>query len=187
MATALATQWVIMRSIEMIDFLGHQIQEILAPIQCQDVAMVGCNQSWPDRVTLISDVETVCKLETTSWNILAPSVFFIKTPGAKAGSTKTRPAHVRTPGHVWPDEWRCGHTDGEHLQRVPTLNWLDSEKPERDLSKVLANGSGCGGLSWRWKPPSGSLVLASCPVLWIAPCFMFQLAQLGGRREHQQS
>lgn len=45
MATALATQWVIMRSIEMIDFLGHQIQEILAPIQCQDVAVVGCNPS----------------------------------------------------------------------------------------------------------------------------------------------
>lgn len=49
MAAALATRGLFTMSIEMVDFLVHQTQEILAPNQCRDVAVVEGGQSWPNR------------------------------------------------------------------------------------------------------------------------------------------
>lgn len=45
MAAALATRGLFTMSIEMVDFLVHQTQEILAPNQCRDVAVVEGGQS----------------------------------------------------------------------------------------------------------------------------------------------
>lgn len=155
---------------------SSQIQQILAPIQCRDVVVVGCSQLWLDRGTAIPDVETVYKLETTSWDFLAPSGLLIKSPGSKAGLTETLTTHVRAPELVWPEEWGSGHTGGENLHRGCQPLRSQRETSQMCLQMVM----GWGGLHWGWKPPSGSLVLALCPVLWIPPCFMFQLAQLGG-------
>lgn len=113
-----------------------------------------------------------CKLKTTSWDFL-----LIKTSESKAGLTDTLTTHVRAPEHVWPEGCGCGHWERERTQQMQPL------KSQRETSYMcLQVVMGLGGLRWGWKPPSGSLVLALCPVLWIPPCFMFQLAQLGGWR-----
>ena len=138
--------------------------------------VANCDQT--DRVTAVWDVETVCKLETTSWNFFAPSVLLIKTPRPKAGLSETLTPHVRDPGHVLPEEWRCGRAEGENLPRECQPLRNQTETSQKCLQMVM----GWGGLSRGWKPPSGSFILASCPVLWILPCFMFQLAQLWGWR-----
>lgn len=122
-------------------------------------------------------METFCKLgisipllfctNSTSWNFLAPSGLLTKTLGSKEGLTLM--TYLRAPGHVWPEERRCRHT-GENLYRG-YQPYIDSEKPERDFSKVLANGNG-GGVGWCGDASCRLALYLNQPSLGFMRCYL---------------